>query len=125
MNNFDIAFNPQPLLDSLRKSIGPVSANLEVYLNRVVSDPNFVQTSEFAIDWFRPLPSYKDRFDKIDSHSVISAGFFFASRQAFEDGHRILASIGQYYALFHLTFSLVAIDFSTSDAVLQQIKHAK
>lgn len=74
---------------------------------------------------YSPLPEYKDRYDKVDAHAIFAVSFYFSSKKALDDGDVVLASIGQYYSIFHLSFALVSLNFSYSDSQLEKIHHSK
>jgi len=99
--NFNIKFDCSKLLDGIRKTI------------------------DLTDEGYRPLPEYIDRYNKIDAHSVFAVSLFFSSKHSLEEGNRVLASIGQYYSIFHLAYALVSLNFSLEDKNLKRIKHSK
>lgn len=113
MNFNNIKFDCSKLLDGIRETVGP-------------EDESFYHIDqEKPSTLFEPLPEYIDRYHKIDAHSIFAVSLFFSSKHALDEGNTILASIGQYYSIFHLGFALVSLDFSHNDNVLERMQHSK
>lgn len=110
--NLDIKYDCLKLLDGIRKTIGPEVEGLNH------------NNQEKYPTWFRPLPEYADRYNKIDAHSVFAVSLFFSSKHSLEEGNTVLASIGQYYSLFHLGYALASLNFSYSDGNLKRVGHS-
>ena len=110
--NLDIKFDCSKFRDGIRKTIGP--ADESYYHINQEKNPT----------WFRPLPEYIDRYNKIDAHSVFAVSLFFSSKHSLEEGNRVLASIGQYYSIFHLGYALVSLNFSLKDSTLKRMSHS-
>jgi hypothetical protein len=70
-----------------------------------------------------PVKTCRDRFQKIDVHSIYSLAFAFSSEMALLEGNIALASIGQYYSIFHLSFALTALDLSRKDEEFVTVSH--
>lgn len=109
--SLDIEFDCSKFLDDIGKTIGPADKS---YCNSIKDD----------LTWFRPLPEYIDRYNKIDAHSVFAVSLFFSSKHLLEEGNRVLASIAQYYSIYHLGYALVSLDFSVEDHELKRMKHS-
>ena len=110
--NLDIKFDFSKFLDGIEKTIGP--ADESYYHSNQEKNPT----------WFRPLPEYIDRYNKIDAHSVFAVSLLFSSKHSLEEGNRVIASIEQYYSIYHLGYALVSLDFSVEDSELKKMKHA-
>jgi len=111
--NLDIKFDCSKFLGGVRKTICP-------------ADESFYHANqEKNPTWFSPLPEYIDRYNKIDAHSVFAVSLFFSSKHSLEEGNRVLASIGQYYSMFHLGYALVCLNFSLKDSTLKRMSHSK
>lgn len=112
--NFDnIEFDCSKLLNGIRKTIGPEDESFH-HINQE-KNPTL----------FGPLPEHIDRYHKIDAHSIFAVSLFFSSKHALDEGNTILASIGQYYSIFHLGLALVSLDFGHNDNVLEKMRHSK
>ena len=110
--SLDIKFDCSKFLDGIRRTIGP--ADESFYHGNQEKNPT----------WFRPLPEYIDRYNKIDAHSVFAVSLFFSSKHSLEERNRVLASIGQYYSIFHLGYALVSLNFSLKDSNLKRMNHS-
>ena len=111
--SLDLKFDCSKLLNGIRNTIGPDD---EISNN---SDQKKHST------YFRPLPEYIDRFNKIDAHAVFAVSLFFSSKHSLKEGNTVLASIGQYYSMYHLGYALVSLNFSLKDSNLKRISHSK
>ena len=109
----DMKFDCSKFLDGIRKTICLTDESF--YHGNQEKDPT----------WYRPLPEYIDRYNKIDAHSVFAVSLFFSSKHSLKEGNRVLASIGQYYSIFHLAYALVSLNFSLEDNTLKRINHSK
>ena len=111
--NLDMKFDCSKFLKGIRKTID--LADESFYHDNQEKNPT----------WYRPLPEYIDRYNKIDAHSVFAVSLFFSSKHLLEEGNRVLASIGQYYCIFHLAYALVSLNFSLKDNTLKRLNHSK
>lgn len=64
-----------------------------------------------------------NRYRILNSHLIFGVGFYFGSRLSLKTGNYISSGIQIYYSIFHLTFSLIALDFSIKSKKLDIIRH--
>ena len=80
---------------------------------------------DYLSDFFVPHEDFEDRYGKIDAHSVFAVAFYYSAKNAIENKEHILASIALYYSMFHLSFALIALNFSIPDQKLEKIRHSE
>lgn len=119
----DLSFSKENLLQHIRNTF---SSNYTHSINRLKDDnPDEKGDLLVNLNWFLPKPEFKDRYTKIDAHAIFAIGFYYSSKQALKNKDHVLSSIGQYYALFHLSFSLVSLNFANDENILNKVRHSQ
>ena len=113
----EINFDHKNMLSHIRATI----SNENTYMRNKIAGEDM----EDNPDLYVPKQEYADRYSKIDAHSVFSVAFYYASLKALNNKENVFSSIGQYYSLFHLSFALIALNFTISDEKLVKIRHSE
>jgi hypothetical protein len=73
---------------------------------------------------YQVINEKKDRFQRIDTHTIWSIAFFESVKYLKEDNN-ILAAIGLYYSIFHCTFAYMILDLSIEDGKFETMHHSR
>ena len=112
----EINFDHKNMLSHIRGTV----SNKNTYMRNKID----VEELEDNPDLYVPKEEYADRYSRIDAHSVFSVAFYYASLKALDNKENVLSSIGQYYSLFHLSFALIALNFTIPDEKLIKVRHS-